>query len=146
MNNRQMRRSGGKNGFGMVGQLQSALTDLKKVTALGEHAQVVSALSEKLDAANGLVAELTELRNDLQGLRDGLRAAPKATPDRSGELELELARQRAVFLRFLFSPDILVSQGPDMVKRFLAAEQRYRDEYDAMCGLVKILSWAKEAL
>ena len=107
-----------------LGQLQKALGDLQGVRELGQASQGVQEV----------VAELTELR-------DQLKTALAAVPDYQAELE----RQRAVFLRLLFYPDVLVTPGTAGTEALLAAEQRYRAEYDAMMVLVKLLSWVKEA-
>jgi hypothetical protein len=121
----------------LVGQLGGALTDLKKMSELGG---VAEELSAKLSEASSLVEELQLMRDDL---RRGFAGDPDLN-DRVACLEGELACQRAVFLRFLYSHDFCVTNSPDMTSRFLAAEQRYRAEYGALCGLVRILSLAKE--
>src|SRR5271156_3703102 len=112
--NRQLRRAqaAAKNAHSngvsgpLMGQLQSAIGDLKKVQELGETAEIVAELSSKLQAAEALITELAEMKDDL-----------KTTLERVSLFDAELARQRAVFLRFLFSPDILVSQGPEMAQK-----------------------------
>ena len=125
---RQQRKNGGApTGLGQItGQITAALGELKKVGDLGQ-------------AAENLPGILTELG----GLRDELRGV-------LAEADVELRRQRAVFLRFIWSngsveAEPIYSPGPDMLAKFLSLEQRFRDEYDAMCVLVKLLSWAKEA-
>jgi hypothetical protein len=130
--NRQLRRiqASSKNGHGlsgMLGKLEGALGELQKVPQLGHLEQAAQGVKE-------LVGELTTLR-------DELKTALAEIPD----YEVELGRQRAVFLRFLFYPDILLTPGEAGIGQFLSAEQRYRAEYDAMLFLVKLVTWAKEA-
>jgi hypothetical protein len=144
--NRQMRRMqkhGGPKGSNGAALAVSSLTDLLKTLPafeqVAEAAKGVEPLVDKLKDVQGLVAELMQLRDDLKGM-----AAREAA--REDEYKIELERQRAVFLRFLFSPNILMSSsGQANLEKFLAAEQRYRNEYDAMVVLVKLLTWAKEA-
>ena len=136
---RQLRRQqkrGGADIANPLGQLQAVLGDLKKVSDLGDTARGVEALGSKLKEAQALVDELAGLRNDL-----------KQALNREEERDVELNRQRAVFLRFLFhSSDLLMSSsGQDNIERYLAVEQRYRAEYDGMRLLVRFLTWVKEA-
>jgi hypothetical protein len=124
----QQRKNGnahlGSDVLGSIGQITKVIGDLKQVQDLGK-------------AAEGLPELLSELR--------AMRDSTQEVLAKNAELELELARQRAVFLRFFWVNDVLFSPGPELLSKFLAAEQRYRSEYDAMCVLMKLLSWAKEA-
>ncbi len=125
---RRLRRQQQKNGgngssLAQLQGLQKVVGDLGKLGGLGE-------------AAHGV----EQLVGELKGLRDQLQGAARQLADYGVELD----RQRAVFLRFLLSPDIFVGPG-DYLQKFLAAEQRYRAEYDAMRALVLLLTWAKEA-
>lgn len=135
---RQLRRQAQKHGTNgnlanPLAKLTEALSEIKKVSEIGQTAQGLEALSDKLKEAATLVQELTQLRDDL-----------KAVASRDDLYLVELERQRAVFLRFLFCPDLLMTSGQNNLQRFLAAEDRYRREYDAMCFLVKLLTWVKE--
>lgn len=114
-------------------QLQHMLGDLKQVQGLGEAAKGVQALGEKLQDAQGLVEELSGLRDELSGALD-----------RIGGYEYELEKQRVVFMRFLFQSDLLVGPG-DYIAKYLGLEARYRAEYDAMRFLMTLAIWAKEA-
>lgn len=120
---RQQKHTNGA-GANPLAQLQKALADIQKVQGLGQATQGLEAL----------VTELTALRGEL---KDALREA--------GDYRSELERQRAVFLRFLFYPDIILGSGPGAMAKFMAAEQRYRAEYDGMIFLLKLINWAKEA-
>lgn len=142
MDNRQQRRfaarqaakSGKNGGPNPIGQLTKALDDLKMVQELGQAAKTVEALQEKLGRAETLV-------NELATMGEALEAALEKAEGFQGELD----RQRAVFLRFLINDDTLLSPGPEMYAKFLATEQRYRAEYDAMRFLAWLVEWAKEA-
>ncbi len=130
--NRQLRRAqaSSKNGHAipsMLGRLEGALGELQKVQQLGQLGQAAQGVQD-------LVAEL-------KGLRDELTTALERVP----EVEAELEKQRVVFLRLLFYPDILMTPGEAGLTQFLSAERRYRAEYDAMLFLVRLASWAQEA-
>jgi len=131
---RQQKKNGGAHlGLGIQGQITAALDELKKVGDIGQVAESLP----------GLLTELVELRDELRGA--------VAHAEESGlAFEAELTKQRAVFMRFFWSRGSVeaepsLSPGPDMLSKFLTLEERYRAEYDAMCVLVKLLSWAKEA-
>ncbi len=109
----EQKRTGVSGALGQIGQLHTALNNLK-------------GLAESAPGVAGLVKELVELRDELR----------EALDMRDGELE----RQRAVFLRMLYYDN----QQPG-VENFLATEQRYRAEYEAMLALIGLIRWAKEA-
>jgi len=130
---RQQKKNGGAHlGLGRIqGQITAALDELKKVGDIGQVAESLP----------GLLTELVELRDELRGA--------VAHAEESGlAFEAELTKQRAVFMRFFWSRGSVEAEpsfSPDMLFKFLTLEERYRAEYDAMCVLVKLLSWAKEA-
>lgn len=129
----EQKKNGTTNGLppgNPFGMLQKTLGDLKQFQGLGEMGKD---LVEKLQEVQGVVNELTGLRDDL-----------KVALEEAGDVKVELERQRMVFLRFLSAPDLFVGPG-DYVNKFLATEARYRAEYDAMLLLVSLVTWAKEA-
>lgn len=136
---RRLRRAQQKNGRNgnhvaeLGGQLQKAMGDLHRLEGLGRAA----------DGVEKLLGELAELRDELQESISRVKDYDDVVL-RLREQEHELARQRAVFMRFLCQPDLFVGPG-NYMEKFLATEQRYRAEYDALIFLQKLIAWAKEA-
>jgi hypothetical protein len=129
---RRLRRQQQKHPNGnALAQLQSVLGDLQKVGQIGKTVQ---------EAEGALKTQLPGLIEELSKLRDGVKMVLAENAD----LKLGLERQRAVFLRFLYRPDLLLPSGRSGLEKFLATEQRYRDEYDAAPHPVDLMAWIKE--
>lgn len=130
--NRKQRRA---LGLGKDSPLQGVLDGLQKVQDLGKAAEEVGKLGSALDQAGRAAGELVEMKNDL------LRTAEKLQ-DRLGRVEYETSRQRAVMLRFLWNLNAERVLPEQSVADFLAVEERYQAEYDAMALLVWLLTFA----
>lgn len=100
-------------------------------------------LQEAAQAATGLQEALTVVQA-LAGELEASRGALVEALQTVGGLEHELAKQRAVFLRFLFSPDFIVTPGPGGIPRFLATEERFRAEYDVLQAFTLLAERVKE--
>jgi hypothetical protein len=110
-----------------------AVNPLAALQKLQEAAQAAGGLHEALATVQGLVVELTASRGALE----------QALQTVSG-LDYELMRQRAVFLRFLHTPDFIVTPGPEGITRFIATEERFRAEYDVLHAFVLLAERMKE--
>lgn len=129
--NRKQRRA---LGLGKDSPLQGVLEGLQKVQDLGKAAEEVGKLGGALGDARDQLGALVYMKDDL------LRTAGEVQ-DRLARVEYEVGRQRAVMLRFLWGLNqerILPEQS---VADFLAVEERYQAEYDAMTFLVWLLTF-----
>lgn len=114
----------------------TARQDAKK-TPLKEVLGGLSALQGALPGLSQLeevIGEAKRLALELEKARDDFAWATVELSDAA----YELRKQRAVFLRFLYSPDCLIPTGPSGLNRFLASETRYRAEYDVLQAFAQL--------
>lgn len=128
---RLQRKAAVKNGsHASNGAPMNPMAALAKLSEVGEMAVTLQESMEKAQA----------LAEELEGSRDILSTALEALEG----LQHELTKQRMVFLRLLYSPDILLSAGPGGVAKLLANEERFRAEYDVLQAFVLLAESAKE--
>lgn len=106
---------------------------LAALQQLQEAAQAAQELPAIVEQAKALVEELQRSRENLA----------EATETIAG-LSYELVRQRAVFLRILYSPNCLLPPGPQGMIRLMETEERFRAEYDGMHLLLQTLAFLPE--
>jgi hypothetical protein len=87
--------------------------------------------TQQLDTVLG---ETSRLLTELEASREALVVATLEL----GDAAYELRKQRAVFLRFLFAPDPIISNGPTGLAQFLECEERYRAEFDLLSALAQL--------